>query len=118
MFPSISLQFEPSTLIYLRELAKLYPNMDSALSHIAVLSASLTLPKGRVHIVSDVHGEYKKLRHIVNNASGALRPLIQEIFAERLSDEEQQRLLNFIYYPRESFLYHHVESLPVDDKRV
>jgi fructose-1,6-bisphosphatase-3 len=117
MFPSISLQFEPSTLIYLREFSKLYPNMDSALSQIAVLSASLTLPKGRVHVVSDVHGEYKKLRHIVNNASGSLRPLVQEIFNKRLSDEEQQKLLNFIYYPSESFIYHHIGSLKGEEKR-
>jgi fructose-1,6-bisphosphatase len=32
-----------------------------------------------VHIVSDVHGEHKKLQHILNNASGSLRPLVETL---------------------------------------
>jgi len=29
-----------------------------------------------VHVLSDVHGEYGKLRHVLNNVSGRLRPLV------------------------------------------
>ena len=53
-----------------------FPTVDGAFAEIARLEAQLLLPKPTVHIVSDVHGEDKKLRHVVNNASGALRPLI------------------------------------------
>ncbi len=63
----------------------------------------MNLPKGAVHIISDVHGEYKKLQHILNNASGSLRPLVETVFDQRVSPDDKQRLLNTIYYPREVF---------------
>ncbi len=97
---------DQTALPYLRELSKLHPSIDSALATIAVLSSSLTLPKGTIHVISDVHGEYKKLRHVVNNASGSLRPLVTQLFSPTLSNEEQLQLLSFIYYPRESFLFY------------
>ena len=55
-------------LTLLRALATQFPNIDSALAEIARLSAVLTLPKGTVHVISDIHGEDKKLRHVINNA--------------------------------------------------
>lgn len=99
------MRFDSNTILYLRELRSSYPTIDSALARIAVLSSSLTLPKSTIHVISDVHGEYKKLRHVVNNASGSLRPLVSKLFGSVLSNEDQLRLLSFIYYPRESFLY-------------
>jgi fructose-1,6-bisphosphatase-3 len=57
----------------LRALAQSFPTNDPAIAEIAYLEAVLNLPKGAVHIISDVHGEYKKLQHILNNASGSLR---------------------------------------------
>ena len=53
----------------LQALAKQFPNVDSALAEIARLSAVLTLPKGTVHVISDIHGEDKKLRHVINDSS-------------------------------------------------
>ena len=99
-------KIDPVTLIYLRELRSTYPTIDAALARVAVLRSSLTLPKGAIHVISDVHGEYKKLRHVVNNASGSLRPLVSKLFKDTLSEREQLQLLGFIYYPRESFLYY------------
>ena len=64
--------FELATL---EPLAREIPNIDSAVAEIARLSAQLTLPKGTIHVISDIHGEDKKLRHVINNASGTLRPL-------------------------------------------
>lgn len=104
-------------LLYLRELTKVYPSIDSALARIAVLSSSLTLPKGTVHVISDVHGEDRKLRHVVNNASGNLRPLVQEIHGKSLNEAEQLRLLSFIYYPREAHQHYIYNSLSEDAKR-
>ena len=68
-------------LIALRALSGRFPDVDSAMAEIARLAAVLTLPKGTVHVISDVHGEDKKLRHVINNASGTLRPLVQKLFA-------------------------------------
>jgi fructose-1,6-bisphosphatase-3 len=86
----------------LQALAARYPTADLALAEAAALRASLSLPKGVVHVVSDVHGEYKKLRHIINNASGSLRPLVESLFAEEMTADEIQQLLAVIYYPHEA----------------
>ncbi len=85
----------------LQLLGRIFPNIDLAVGEIARLSADLTLPKGTIHVLSDVHGEYVKLRHVVNNASGALRPLVERHFTGRLSPAEVQELLSLIFYPAE-----------------
>src|SRR5258708_1812035 len=90
-------------LTFLVELSKSYPTTDSVLARISMLQAALAIPKGIVHVVSDVHGEYGKLRHVINNAAGSLRPLVEKIFTGRLSEPLQLQLLKFIYYPREAF---------------
>jgi fructose-1,6-bisphosphatase-3 len=93
--------FNGEEMTLLNALAQNYPTADAALAEAAALHAALALPKGVVHVVSDVHGEYKKLRHIINNASGSLRPLVARLFKDRLTEEEQQHLLAALYYPRE-----------------
>lgn len=94
-----------SPTVYLRALARRFPTSQSALAEIAHLRAVLTLPKGTVHIVSDVHGEDRKLNHIIKNASGTLRPLVDRIFGDRLDEAERHALLNLIYYPREALAF-------------
>jgi fructose-1,6-bisphosphatase-3 len=101
-------------MMLLQALAARYPTPDLALAEAAALRAQLTLPKGTVHVVSDVHGEYKKLRHIINNASGSLRPLVEKLFGEELSAEEIQQFLAVIYYPHESI--QHVRPTLCDDR--
>ena len=96
--------FDDQTLIYLRALRDRYPNAEAALAAITGLRAALTLPKRTVHVISDIHGEYVKLAHVLRNASGSLRPLVERTFGDRLSAAEKLELLNVIYYPRETFL--------------
>jgi len=84
-------------LFLLQTLAKRYPDADAALAELANLEAILTLPKPTVHVVSDVHGEYAKLRQVVANASGSLRPLVEAISPD-------PDLLALIYHPRETWL--------------
>ncbi len=91
-------EFELATL---EPLAREVPNTDSAIAEIARLSAELTLPKGTIHVISDIHGEDKKLRHVINNASGTLRPLVERLFKDRMSPEEFQGILTLIFYPAE-----------------
>ena len=57
-------------------LAERYPTVSSAASEVAALRAKKELPKGVIHVISDIHGENQKLRHVINNASGRLRPLV------------------------------------------
>jgi fructose-1,6-bisphosphatase-3 len=90
--------FEWATL---EPLAREVPNIDSAVAEIARLSAQLTLPKGTIHVISDIHGEDKKLRHVINNASGTLRPLVERLFKDRMPAERFQEFLTLIFYPAE-----------------
>lgn len=86
----------------LRALAHQFPNPDAAIAEAAGLRAKLTLPAGVVHIVSDVHGEDVKLRHVINNGSGFLRELVDQVVGTRLSAKEKHRFLAVLYYPREA----------------
>jgi fructose-1,6-bisphosphatase-3 len=90
-------------LTHLQILAKRTPNISAVLAELANLEAVLTLPAPAVHVVSDVHGEYVKLRQVVNNASGSLRPLFERLFAGRLSGGDIEQLLTLVYYPRETW---------------
>lgn len=92
----------PERLSLLRALSAQYPTVDSAITEAAALRAKLSLPKGVVHVISDVHGEDAKLRHVINNASGALRALVERVVGPRLTDAERGRFLAVLYYPREA----------------
>jgi fructose-1,6-bisphosphatase-3 len=89
-------------LTALRPLQRQFPTLDSALAEIARLTAESTLPMGTVHVLSDIHGDAVKLRHVINNASGMLRPLVKRLFAGRMSNQEIQDLLSLLFYPRET----------------
>lgn len=88
-------------LAMLELLAQEYPNVDAAIAEVTRLSAVQTLPKSAVHVISDIHGEDKKLRHVINNASGTLRPLVESLFADRMSKEELDEFLTLTFYPAE-----------------
>ena len=49
---------------YLRLLAEKYPTKESVYSNLIHFQASLSLPKGVEHFLSDLHGEYELLSHI------------------------------------------------------
>lgn len=110
----MAVSFDIEELTHLRELARNYPTAAAAVAEAAILRASLRLPKKTVHVVSDVHGEYKKLRHVINNASGSLRQLVAELFADRLSEQGQKDLLAVLYYPHEAI--EHLRSSLADPK--
>ncbi len=94
---------EPDTDLAALELARrAFPTADGAYAEMARLQAQLLLPKPTVHVLSDVHGEDKKLRHIVNNASGALRPLVEGVFRDRYDEERIARVLALVFYPQET----------------
>ena len=89
-------------LTALLPLKRQFPTLDAVLAEIARRSAELTLPKGAIHVISDIHGDDTKLRHVINNASGMLRPLVEQVFAGRMSPSETQEFLTLIFYPRET----------------
>lgn len=89
-------------LSLLRALSQRFPTRHAVTAEISGLEAKLSLPAGVVHVISDVHGEDAKLRHVISNASGALRQLVEETLRDRLSPEEKRRFLAVLYYPREA----------------
>ncbi len=92
----------PAELPLLQILSRQFPSIDAAVAEIARLAAELTLPKGTIHVISDVHGEDAKLRHVINNASGTLRPLVDQLLGRELSTGEKQELLALLFYPKET----------------
>jgi hypothetical protein len=79
--------FRERELVALHVLSREVPNIDAAVAQIARYAAELTLPQGTIHVLSDIHGEDQKLRHVINNASGTLRPLVERLFKEHLTPE-------------------------------
>lgn len=92
---------DPFTVDALRPLAREFPSIDAAVAEMARCAAEMSLPKGAIHVISDIHGEDKKLRHVINNASGTLRPLVERMFQDKLPPAEFQELLTLIFYPAE-----------------
>lgn len=90
-------------------LARQFPSAADVMAEISLLQAKLTLPKRRIHVISDIHGDDRKLRHVINNASGGLSNLVDEVFKGELSNEEKQTFLAFLYYPVEKLRRYQVE---------
>lgn len=91
-------------LPYLEALARRFPNRAAALAELAHLEAVLTLPKGTIHVVSDVHGEHKKLSHVIRNASGSLRVLVEDLFKDK-SEAERRAILSVVYYCEQTWAH-------------
>lgn len=86
-------------LKYYKMLAEKLPTKKDVVSEIINLQAILSLPKGTEHFVSDIHGEYEHFIHIMRTASGVIKSKIRDIYDGKLSDDEQRKLANLIYYP-------------------
>ncbi len=109
---------DPSTpsASHLRALRFRYPDLGAVLAEIAHLRSVLTLPRGTIHVVSDVHGEHKKLEHVLRNGSGSLRALVEETFGAGLDEAARSRLLSLLYYTRETFA-RVAEPMPAPERR-
>ena len=88
-------------LKYLRLLSNKFPTIAAASTEIINLSAILNLPKGTEHFLSDIHGEHEAFRHVLKNASGAVKRKVNEIFGNTLREVEKKELCTLIYYPKE-----------------
>lgn len=103
-------------LASLRPMVREVPNIDSAIAEIARFAAELTLPKGTIHVISDIHGEDKKLRHVINNASGTLRPLVERLLKNKMPPEQFEEFLTLVFYPAE-VIERMERTLPDDEAR-
>lgn len=85
-------------LAYLKLLSREYPNIRAA-SDIINLQAICGLPKGTEYFFSDLHGEHEAFIYLLRSSSGIIREKIRETFGHIISEEDEVRLANLIYYP-------------------
>ena len=88
-------------LRYLELLSHSFPTIASASTEIINLEAILNLPKGTEHFLADLHGEHEAFRHVLKNASGAIKRKVNEIFGNTLREGEKKELCTLIYYPEQ-----------------
>ncbi len=86
---------------YLELLAEKYPDEAAVCSEIINLRAILALPMGTEHFISDLHGEYGAVHHILNNCSGVILEKVRRLFESEIGEEACRSLCTLIYYPRE-----------------
>ena len=86
---------------YLELLSEKYPNEAAACSELINLSSILARPKGTEHFISDLHGEYAAVSHILNNCSGVILEKVLRLFREELGESQCHALCSVIYYPQE-----------------
>lgn len=90
---------------YLRLLSEKFTNESAVVSELINLRAILSLPKGTEHFVSDLHGASQAFIHMVKNASGVIRKKVDEVYGDRLTEEDKRALCALIYYPEERLEY-------------
>ena len=86
-------------LAYLKLLSREYPNIRAAASDIINFQAICGLPKGTEYFFSDLHGEHEAFIYLLRSSSGIIREKIRETFGHIISEEDEVRLANLIYYP-------------------
>ena len=86
---------------YLELLSRQYPTVEAVCSEIIQLGATLSLPKGTEHFMSDLHGEDEAFRHILNNCSGVVREKVDAAFGHTVPERERAWFAAMIYYPEE-----------------
>jgi fructose-1,6-bisphosphatase-3 len=86
---------------YLELLAEKYPSEAAACSELINLSSILALPKGTEHFISDLHGEYGAVSHILNNCSGVILEKVLHLFKDEIGEAQCHALCSIIYYPQE-----------------
>ena len=81
-------EMSPDRMKYLSLLAEGYPTLQALCTEITNLHATLSLPKGTEHFMSDIHGEYEAFTHIMNNCSGVIREKVNLWFGENMTGHE------------------------------
>lgn len=100
---------------YLRLLSKQYPNTDMVCNEIIDLRATLALPKGTEHFVSDIHGEFDAFNHVIKNASGVIKSTIEDCFGNNMRESSKKKLATLIYYPAQKLAIIKESEPDIDD---
>lgn len=90
---------------YLELLSEKYPNQSAVCTELINLSSILSLPKGTEHFISDLHGEYDAVCHILNNCSGVILEKLRLLYAKSIGEKRLRSLCAVIYYPSQALKY-------------
>lgn len=90
---------------YLKLLSEKYPTPSAVCSKLINLKSILTLPKGTEHFISDLHGEFGAVCHILNNCSGVILEKTRSLFEGSLGEAGCRSLCTVIYYPSEALTH-------------
>ena len=101
IYKQITEEMITNDLRYIKLLSHSFPTIASASTEIINLEAILNLPKGTEHYLADLHGEHEAFRHVLKNASGAIKRKVNEIFGNTLREGEKKELCTLIYYPEQ-----------------
>lgn len=71
---------------YLRLLAETHPSEAAVCSELINLKSILALPKGTEHFISDLHGQYDAVCHILNNCSGVILEKTLALYSDTLGE--------------------------------
>ena len=112
---SITPESIATDLRYLQLLSRSFPTIADAATEIINLEAILNLPKGTEHFLTDIHGEDEAFRHVLKNASGAVKRKVNEIFGNTLREVEKKEICTLIYYPEEKLLLVKEQETDLDD---
>lgn len=93
--------YTPEQLKMLSLLSHEYPTIQSVSAAIINYNATVNLPKGTEHFLSDLHGEAEAFNHIMNNCSGVIREKVDGLFYRSMSEIERREFCTLIYYPAE-----------------
>lgn len=100
---------------YLELLSEKYKNTQQARAKIIDLTASLYLPKGTEHFITDIHGEHEAFEHVLRNCSGSIKRKVSETLDGIAGISEINELSTLIYYPRQKLALIKEEKKLADD---
>ena len=109
-----------SNLKYLRLLARDFPTQAAAASEVIRLEATLKLPKGTEHYISDLHGEDEAFIHILNSASGVIREKVDTVLGDSVPAETRAELSTLLldYFGRVVFVGDQVTTMETLDSSI
>ncbi|MBO1307575.1 fructose-1,6-bisphosphatase [Enterococcus sp. 669A] len=92
---------------YYQMLEKEFNTKEAILTELINLEAIMHLPKGTELYVSDIHGEYDAFNHILRTGAGNIKEKISDLFQDRLTIHEKDKLTILVAYPREALNNEH-----------
>ena len=102
--------YTPEQMKIFSLLSREYPTISAVSAAITTLNATVNLPKGTEHFLSDIHGEAEAFFHIINNCSGVIREKVDSIFYTSVTETERRNLCTLIYYPAEKIAELHARG--------